>query len=89
MEALLEGPLKQDDPRLIEWTSSQFHLPSHRPYNLDYYMSGLLEEFNTSNPYSPSQEFILEAIADVFSGKVIGATLRELIVSISTGSCVG
>ncbi|KAF2350498.1 Methyltransferase FkbM [Trinorchestia longiramus] len=70
LDTTLMGPISQDDPRLLEWVMERLVPPSRQPYNLDYAFSGLPEEYNSSNPYSPSQEFILENVENFFGSKI-------------------
>ncbi|KAA0203236.1 hypothetical protein HAZT_HAZT004354 [Hyalella azteca] len=70
MEKALRGPIAQDDPLLLEWILDKTAPPSREPYNLNYFFSGLSDEFNSSNPYSPSQEFILEHIENFFGAQI-------------------
>lgn len=68
---VLRGPPAQDDPALLRWVRSQLVPPSRLPYNLTYLISGLHQELDRPGaPYSPSQEFILGKIEELYGAAV-------------------
>ncbi|XP_069169523.1 uncharacterized protein [Procambarus clarkii] len=78
----LAGPIEQDDPDLVRWVKEQVVPPSRRPYNLSYFLSGLPQEAGVpheaglpqeagrSPAYSPSQEFILGTLEDIYGEQI-------------------
>ncbi|XP_066951698.1 uncharacterized protein [Macrobrachium rosenbergii] len=78
---VLSGPEAQDSPSLLRWVRSQFIPPSRLPYNLSYIMNGFHEDDdgNELKLFSPSQEFILGNLEDIFGDKIeIPGTFLEV-----------
>ncbi|XP_047470507.1 uncharacterized protein LOC125026250 [Penaeus chinensis] len=70
IQRILRGPTPQDDPQLVEWVKSQMVAPSHLAYNLSFTMTGMQQEADMKGAramISPSQEFILEQVEEIFS----------------------
>ncbi|KAK3855475.1 hypothetical protein Pcinc_038128 [Petrolisthes cinctipes] len=80
LDQILRGPPLQDDPSLVRWVRSQLVPPSRLPYNLSYFLSGLHQEVNHyrggegggegGGSYSPSQEFILGKIEELYGDEI-------------------
>ncbi|XP_042232837.1 uncharacterized protein LOC121873353 [Homarus americanus] len=67
----LRGPPPQDDPALLKWVRGQLVPPSRLPYNLSFFMSGLHQEVDLNiSSYSPSQEFILGKLEQIFGDRI-------------------
>ncbi|XP_042862707.1 uncharacterized protein LOC122247478 [Penaeus japonicus] len=73
IQRILKGPTAQDDPQLVEWVKSQLVAPSALPYNLSFFMSGMHKEAEVKGDQamiSPSQEFILERVEDLYGDQL-------------------
>ncbi|XP_069980059.1 uncharacterized protein [Penaeus vannamei] len=73
IQRILKGPISQDDPQLVQWVKSQLVAPSRLPYNLSLSMSGMHKELEIKGEnalISPSQEFILEHVEDMFGDEL-------------------
>ncbi|XP_037783946.1 protein Star-like [Penaeus monodon] len=74
IQQILRGPPPQDDPQLVKWVKSQLVAPSRLPYNLSFTMSGMHKETELKGDkavISPSQEFILEYVEDMFGDELV------------------